>query len=178
MGRTILVYGVIAGVTVALLMRVAMALFPEGGTGGMVAGFSSMIIALTFVFIGVKRYRDVELGGVIHFGKALAVGFGIAAIATVLYVAAWELYLYFTNHTFMDEYTRIALKQAKEAGKSAGEIAALAKEMDGFKALYADPISRMAVTAMEISPVAILMPLISAALLRNSRFMPAKAAIA
>jgi Protein of unknown function (DUF4199) len=176
MGRIILVYGVIAGVTVALLMRVAMMLFPEGGTAGMVAGFSSMIIALTFVFIGVKRYRDVELGGVIRFGKALAVGFGIAAIATVLYVAAWELYLYFTNYTFMDEYTRIALEQAQKAGKSAAEVAALAKEMDGFKVLYANPLSRWAVTAMEISPVAILMPVISAALLRNSAFMPAKAA--
>ena len=178
MGRIILVYGVIAGVTVALLMRVAMMLFPEGGTGGMVAGFSSMIVALSFVFIGTKRYRDVELGGVIKFGKALGVGFGIAAIATVFYVAAWELYLYFTNYTFMDEYTRIALKQAKEAGKSASEIAALAKEMDGFKALYANPTSRMAVTATEISPVAILMPIISASLLRNSRFMPARAASA
>jgi Protein of unknown function (DUF4199) len=178
MGRVILVYGVIAGVTVALLMRVAMMLFPEGGTAGMVAGFSSMIIALSFVFVGVKRYRDVELGGVIKFGKALGVGFGIAAIATIFYVAAWELYLYFTNYTFMDEYTRIALEQAQKAGKSASEIAALAKEMDGFKALYANPFSRMAVTAMEISPVAILMPIISAALLRNSRFMPAKAAAA
>lgn len=176
MGRIIFVYGVIAGVTVALLMRVAMMLFPEGGTAGMVAGFSSMIIALTFVFIGVKRYRDVELGGVIRFGKALAVGFGIAAIATILYVAAWELYLYFTNYTFMDEYTRIALEQAQKAGKSAAEVAALAKEMDGFKVLYANPLSRWAVTAMEISPVAILMPVISAALLRNSAFMPAKAA--
>jgi Protein of unknown function (DUF4199) len=173
MGRIILVYGVIAGVTVAVLMRIAMMLFPEGGTAGMVAGFSSMIIALSFVFIGTKRYRDVELGGVIRFGKALAVGFGIAAIATIFYVAAWELYLYFTNYTFMDEYTRLALEQAQKGGKSATEIAALAKEMAGFKALYANPLSRMAVTAMEISPVALLMPIISATLLRNSRFMPA-----
>lgn len=178
MGRIIFVYGVIAGVTVALLMRVAMMLFPEGGTAGMVAGFSSMIIALSFVFVGVKRYRDLELGGVIGFGKALAVGFGIAAIATIFYVAAWELYLYFTNYTFMDEYTRIVIEQAQKAGKSAAEVAALAKEMDGFKELYANPISRWAVTATEISPIAVLMPVISAALLRNSRFMPAKVALA
>jgi hypothetical protein len=176
MGRIIWVYGVIAGVTVAVLMRVAMTLFPEGGTGGMVAGFSSMIIALSFVFIGVKRYRDIELGGVIRFWKALGVGFGIAAIASCLYVAAWEAYLYSTNYTFMDEYTRIALEQAQKSGKSASEIAALGKEMEGFKTLYANPLSRFAVTFMEISPVAILMPIISAALLCKSSFMPAKAA--
>lgn len=176
MGRIILVYGVIAGVTVALLMRIAMMLFPEGGTGGVIAGFSSMIVALSFVFIGVKRYRDVELGGVIRFGKALTIGFGIAAIATVLYVAAWELYLFYTDYTFMDEYTRIALDQAQKAGRSVSEIAVLQEQMEGYKALYANPLSRWAVTAMEISPIAILMPIISATLLRNSNFMPAKAA--
>lgn len=176
MGRIILVYGVIAGVTVALLMRIAMMLFPEGGTGGVIAGFSSMIVALSFVFIGTKRYRDVELGGTIRFGTALGVGFGIAAIATVLYVVAWELYLYATDYTFMDEYARISLEQARKAGQSAAEIAALTEQMDGYKAMYANPLSRWAVTAMEISPVAILMPIISATLLRNSNFMPAKAA--
>lgn len=174
MGRIILVYGVIAGVTVALLMRIAMMLFPEGGTGGVIAGFSSMIVALSFVFIGTKRYRDLELGGVIRFGRALAVGFGIAAIATFLYVAAWELYLYFADYKFMDEYSRIAIEQAREAGKSATEIAALQAQMEGYKTLYANPLSRWAVTAMEISPVAVLMPIISATLLRNSNFMPAK----
>ena len=176
MGRIILVYGVIAGITVAVLMRIAMMLFPEGGTGGVIAGFSSMIIALSFVFIGVKRYRDTELGGVIRFGKALGVGFGIAAIASIFYVAAWELYLYFTNYTFMDEYTRMALEQAQAAGKSAAEIATLAQQMEGYKTLYANPLSRMAVTFMEISPVALLMPVISAALLRNSGFLPAREA--
>jgi Protein of unknown function (DUF4199) len=175
-GRIILAYGIIAGVTVALLMRIAMMLFPEGGTAGMVAGFSSMILALSFVFIGVKRYRDVALGGVIRFWKALGVGFAIAAIGSAFYVGAWELYLYFTDYTFMDEYTRIAIEQAQKADKSAAEIASLAKEMEGFKALYANPLSRMAVTFMEISPVALLMPIVSATLLRNSRFLPASQA--
>lgn len=174
MGRIIGIYGTIAGITVAILMRLSMMLFPDGGTSGMVAGFASMIVALSFVFIGVKRYRDVELGGVIHFWKALGVGLGIAAITSLFYVAAWELYLYFTNYTFMDEYTRIALEQAQAAGKSTAEIAALAKEMDGFKDLYANPLTRMMLTLTEISPIALLMPVISAALLRNSRFMPAR----
>lgn len=178
MGRIILVYGVIAGVTVAILMRVAMMLFPEGGTGGMVAGFSSMIIALSFVFIGVKRYRDSELGGIIRFWRALGVGFAIAFIASLFYVAAWELYLYLTNYTFMDEYINATLEQAKSQGKTAAELAAMAREMDSFRTLYANPFSRMAVTFTEISPIAVLMPLISAILLRNSRFLPSKVATA
>jgi hypothetical protein len=174
MSKIIGVYGVISGITVAVLMRIAMMLFPEGGTGGMVAGFASMIIALSFVFVGVKRYRDIELGGVIRFWKALGIGFGIAAIASLFYVAAWELYLYFTNYTFMEEYTRLAIQQAQKASKSAAEISALAKDMEGFKDLYANPLTRIMLTLTEISPIALLMPIISATLLRNSRFMPAR----
>ncbi len=33
-----------------------------------------MLVALTFIFVGVKRYRDVELGGVIKFVPRLRDG--------------------------------------------------------------------------------------------------------
>ncbi len=176
MGRIILVYGVIAGVTVALLMQLAIKLVPEGGTTGMVVGFASMIAALSFVFIGVKRYRDVDLGGVIRFLPALGVGFAIAAIGTLFYVAGWELYLYLTDYSYMDEFARKAVAQAQAEGKSAAEIAALNEQFAVYKSWYANPLSRWAVTAMEISPIAILMPIISASLLCFSHVLPAKAA--
>ncbi|MEI9926854.1 MAG: DUF4199 domain-containing protein [Sphingomonas sp.] len=37
-----------------------------------------MLVALTFIFVGVKRYRDVENGGVIRFLPALGMGLAIA----------------------------------------------------------------------------------------------------
>ena len=40
-----------------------------------------MIVALSVIFLGVKRYRDQELGGVIRFGTAFMLGLGIAAVA-------------------------------------------------------------------------------------------------
>ena len=44
-------------------------------------GYLVMLVALTFIFVGVKRHRDVERGGVIKFGPAFAMGLGIAAAA-------------------------------------------------------------------------------------------------
>ena len=81
MGRIIAVYGVIAGVIVVLGMFISISVVSDHGTMGMVAGYLSMLVALLFVFVGVKRYRDVNLGGVIGFGKALLVGLGIAGVA-------------------------------------------------------------------------------------------------
>lgn len=175
MSRIIITYGVISGVIVIIGMYTGMALVSDHGSMGMVAGYLSMLVALSFVFVGVKRYRDVEMGGTIRFGKALQVGFGIALIASLFYVLSWEVYNWQTGGTFMAEYIAKNIENMRAAGKSAAEIAKFSAEMQEFAEQYRNPLFRMAMTFMEISPVALLMPIISATLLRNSRFLPAKA---
>ena len=81
MGRIIAVYGAIAGVIVVAGMFINIGFLADHGAMGMVAGYLSMLVALVFVFVGVKRYRDVNLGGVITFWNALGVGLGMAQIA-------------------------------------------------------------------------------------------------
>jgi len=51
----------------------------------------------------------------------------------------------------------------------------LARAQD-FAMMYANPLFRMPITFTEILPVGILVSLFPALLLRNSRFMPARAA--
>ena len=51
-------------------------------------------------------------------------------------------------------------------------LAKLVKQMDDFRRSYADPVYRMTMTFTEIAPVGLLVSLVSAALLRNSRFLP------
>ena len=59
-------------------------------TYGMLIGYTIMLIALSAVFVGIKRYRDADLGGVIGFRRALALGLCISFVAGILYVIAWE----------------------------------------------------------------------------------------
>ena len=40
--------------------------------------------------------------------------------------------------------------------------------------MYANPLVRAGMTFMEIAPVVVVVPLLSAALLRNPKFLPAK----
>lgn len=175
MNRLILTYGAIAGTIELALLALSMGVVGDHGSMGMVLGYLSMLIAMSMVFVGVKRFRDEHQGGVIRFGKAFLVGLGIAGIATAFYVLGWETYLWSTNYTFMSDFIAAAVEKKQAAGASAAELAAFKAEMDGYVEMYANPVTRMAVTAMEIAPVALLMPLISAVLLRNPRFMPAKA---
>ncbi|HTM95295.1 MAG TPA: DUF4199 domain-containing protein, partial [Croceibacterium sp.] len=90
--RTILKYGAIAGVVVGGFMFATFL-----GFGGeppsqyaMLIGYATMLIALSAVFVGIKRHRDVDRGGVIGFWPALGVGLGISFVAGVFYVVAWE----------------------------------------------------------------------------------------
>lgn len=173
MGRIIAVYGVISGVIVILGMYTSIAVVSDHGTMGMVAGYLSMLVALLFVFVGVKRYRDVNLGGVIGFARALMVGLGIAGVASLFYVLSWEVYMWQTGGTFMAEYIAQSIESMRAAGKSAAEIAKFSAEMGEMAEQYRNPAFRMALTLMEILPVALLVSIVSAALLRKTSFLPA-----
>jgi hypothetical protein len=174
MQRIILTYGVIAGTIELALLALSMGLIGEHGSMGMVLGYLSMLIAMSLVFVGVKKYRDEHLGGVIRFWKALGVGLGIAGMACLFYVLGWEAYLWSTDYSFMEKFTASELAKLQAAKASAAEIAKFKADMQGFADLYANPVTRMLVTLSEISPVAVLVPLISASLLRKPGFMPAK----
>lgn len=172
--RMILVYGAIGGAIIVLLFQLSIQTMADHGTWGMVLGFLVMFIGMTMVFAGVKRYRDEELGGVIRFLPALGMGLGIAAIASVFYVAGWEAYMWATDYTFMDDYLARGVEQLQVRGASAAEIAAFRADIARFAQSYSQPLYRMMVTFMEISPIALPVPVISALLLRNPRFLPAR----
>jgi hypothetical protein len=172
--RIILAFGVAAGLIVALPMALFVLPIPKVPIDNMYVGYLLMLMALSMVFVGVKRYRDQTLGGVIKFGPALLIGLGISTVAGIFYVIGWEMVLAATHYSFADTYAGEAIKAAHAKGASPAEIAKLAAQMAAFKAQYANPLYRLPESFSEIFPVGVLISLISAALLRNRRFMAAR----
>ncbi len=138
-------------------------------------GYLIMIVALSMIFVGIKRYRDRELGGVIKFGTAIFLGLGITLVASVIYVAVWEVNLELTDHAFIDQYTESIIAGKQAEGVEGAELEALTAEMATLKQRYANPLFRVPMTFLEIFPVGLLISLLAAAVLRNSRFLPAAA---
>ena len=175
MFRRILINGVIAGLIVGLAsfsITVAMAGEPPALEYGMIFGYTSMLVALSFVFVGIKRHRDLDLGGVIRFWPALGMGLAISFIASLFYVLAWEAAVAVSGLNFIDEYARFVIEQQKAQGANAAALAKLSAEMEQFKLQYANPFFRLPMTFAELFPVGVLVSAISAGLLRNHRFMP------
>ena len=98
MKRLIMSYGAIAGFVIIVTNTINL----EFGRGQAWLGFLVMCIAFSSVYMAVKQYRDRTLGGIISFTTALLMGLGISAIAAVVYVAVWELYLALTDYGFME----------------------------------------------------------------------------
>ena len=91
------IYGGLAAVVLAMFIAVIGLLQDRvAWVATMTFGLSVMLVAMSFVFVGMKRYRDVESGGVIRFRRALGVGLLIALIAAIAYVLMWEVYLALT----------------------------------------------------------------------------------
>ncbi|MFN6934719.1 MAG: hypothetical protein ACK4NZ_06160, partial [Tsuneonella sp.] len=79
-----------------------------------------------------------------------------------------------TDYTFMPEYVAQTIEAERARGASAADLARMQKEFDGYITMYESPPLRMGMTALEIAPVALLVTLVSAALLRNPGFLPAR----
>jgi hypothetical protein len=178
MFQTILKYGLLAGLVVGGINFVMFTMTGDNHDfeNGMIIGYATMLVALSAVFVGIKRHRDRELGGVIRFWPAFGMGLAMSVIGGVLYVLSWEASQAVTGGDFMAAYSNFVLEQARAQGKSAAAIAQMSAEMAQFKVMYANPWFRLPMVFSEIFPVGVLVSLVSAALLRRPGFLPARRA--
>ena len=177
--RYVFIYGLLSGLVIMAVLITGLTLVPHGeGLGGTVHtvwfGYLVMLVALTFVFVAVKRYRDIECGGVIRFVRAFLIGLATSGVAALAYVAIWEVYLAATDYAFMGEYVEAMLRQSEAAGVTGAALAAQRAEWEALTAQYnSNPLMRVMFTFIEIAPAGLLVSLVSAALLRNPKFLPA-----
>ena len=174
--RLIVRYGVIGGLIVGVYLF-SVTVFGKNGElekYGALLGYLTMLLALSTVFVAIKKHRDADLGGVIKFWPALGMGLAISFVASVFYVLGWELALGVTHMDFAGIYAQSVIDAAKAKGMRGAELAKITADMAAWKADYANPFYRMPETFTEIFPVGVLVSLVSAGLLRNGRFLPAR----
>jgi uncharacterized protein DUF4199 len=168
-----LIYGTISGAIAIGVLVASIALKISSHAESLWFGYLVMLLALTLIFVGVKRYRDVECGGAVGFGRAFGVGLGIAVVAGLIYVAGWETYVAVSGADYMADYTAKTLADLRASGASEAVLAAKAQEMAEMTKMYDNPLLRLPMVFAEIFPVGLLVSLVSAAVLRNPRVLPA-----
>lgn len=178
MFATALRYGAISGLVVVGVIVAGM--MYAGGPGGghasssMWFGYLTMILALSTIFLAIRDYRNKKLGGVIKFLPAFGLGLLVAAVAGVVYVIAWESFLAVSHYPFMENYVSTMIQNQRDAGVTGAELDAYIAQMEEMKVMYANPLFRLPMTFIEIFPVGLIIALISAAILRNPKVLPAR----
>lgn len=175
MARIVIVYGLISGLVIIAGIIGTIVLSGDQPHGNVYLGYLIMLLGMVAVFMGVKAHRDRNNGGVIRFWPALGTGLLIAGVASLAYVAIWEVYLALTDYSFMPEYTAAILERERAAGVSGEAYRTLQAQMQTYVEQYRSPLYRLPMTFVEIAPVGLLVSIVSAVLLRNSRFLPARA---
>jgi hypothetical protein len=168
MKKTVLTFGLIAGAILSIMM-LATAPFMDriGFDRGEVIGYTSMIVAFLLIFFGIRSYRDNVAGGSISFGRAFAVGALIAAVASVMYVATWQVVYYKITPDFVEKYQAHMLEKERASGATEAQLAAKRADFEKYAELYENPLFNVAITFLEPLPVALVIALISAGILRR-----------
>lgn len=170
MKKNVLVYGLISGICVATFMSFSIAYCYSKNSfdGSMLLGYTAMLLSLSFIFVGVKNYRDKHNDGIISFGNAFLMSLYMVLIASTLYVAGWMIAYYNFFPDFMERLAAYQLSPAKVRQMTPDEVAGIREQIKTFKDWYATPIGVAAATYMEILPVGLVVSLITALILKRN----------
>jgi len=170
MKKTVLTFGLIAGLIISVLMGGSLLMADRIGSGhSMALGYTIMVASFLLIYFGIRSYRDNNLGGQISFGRAFACGILIALITTVCYVAMWEVLYFKFMPNFMDGYFAAQIHKVQSSGLDPATTATQVAAIQRSQRLYQNPIVNMAYTFLEPLPVGLIITLISAGVLRRKR---------
>jgi hypothetical protein len=169
MKKTVWTFGLISGGILSVMM-LAVLPFQDaiGYDRGAIIGYTTMVLAFLLVFFGIRSYRE-NAGGEVSFGRAFAVGGLIVVVASVCYVATWEVIYFKLSPDFSKKYAAYTIEKAKQSGESQAALDKTVAEMQKFTAMYQNPVYNAAITFLEPLPFGLVFALVSAGVLRRKR---------
>lgn len=170
MRKIVLTFGLIAGAILSAMMLLTVPFQDRiGFDKGAIIGYTTMVLAFLMIFFGVKSYRDNVAGGSVTIGRAFKVGLLITAVASICYVATWQLIYYQFAPDFVDKYAAYTVEKAKRSGATDEAIATKMQQMTAFKEMYKKPLVNIALTLLEPLPVGLVVTLVTAGVLSRKR---------
>ncbi len=180
MKKVVLIFGVIAGLVLAGIGYLLSSLCANDTISldhGEIYGYTIMAVALSMIFFGIKSYRDNVGKGTITFWKGIQIGLLITLIASVFYFAGAEAFN-IANPGFYDKvmtkFTQMQTEKMRQAGAPQEEIDKTIKFAGDMAKAMENPFIFYAICLMELSPVGIIITLLSAAILRRKDVLPSE----
>ena len=168
MKSTVLKFGIISSVTILVLFFISF-LFLENlsFTVQEIWGYLSIFIALSFVFFGVKSYRDSLPNKAISFWRALGTGLLIVLFPAIIFGIFNVIYITYLNPDFTEQYYA-AMVADMSTQYSGSELSAKLAEMESMKELATSGLFNFFLMTFTVLILGIIVSLITAVTLRSS----------
>ena len=115
MQSTIFKYGIYGLITGLVIFLIHLTLGKDlSYSTNEILGYISIFISLSFVFFGIKHYRDNVNNGVVSLGKAIIIGFLISLLVGLGIAIADFIYTRFINPEWFENYYQMMRDAGKE----------------------------------------------------------------
>ena len=167
MKTTILRYSVYSAIMICALFLTSWYLLEHlPRTTQEILGYASMIVSLSFVFFGIKYYRERENEGKISFKRGLTIGGLISLITALVFGILDVIYVEVLNPEFMDNYYMESV-QALEETLSGEALKTQLALLESQKEVFANPLFTFGIMAVTVFVIGFIISLISAWILQR-----------
>ncbi|MYD46712.1 MAG: DUF4199 domain-containing protein [Gammaproteobacteria bacterium] len=173
MFRSVLLLGLIAGLIVAALTLLVTTVGnpTQPALFLLVIKYVTIAVVVFLFFFGIKSLSVRMRRGIIYVPPGIVVGFGIVALASLIYSMSWEVYYYSTDYQFAREVSQNLVQRAQLEGATAVEIATLMERNAKIVEAFANPFLRIAMAFLQMFVIGAVVSIVGAMLIRNPQFL-------
>ena len=107
-------YGLLVGFII-FIMHLTLGVKNLNYSTNEILGYISIFLSLSFIYSGIKHYRDKVNNGIISFGKAISIGLLISLLVGVGIAIADFIYTKFIDPSFFANYEKMLTEQGRES---------------------------------------------------------------
>lgn len=176
MSKTIIVFGVIAGLILAAFLFVSIPGFRNLGSSSMATsmavGFAVQLLTFSLIYFGIRSYRNKHNSGELSLVTGFHIGLWIAFIASTFYVIAWAIVYHYFVPNFLDQMEAMRLSVATAQGATPSQLDIIKQQVANGRELYSTWWGFSGMTLMEVFPTGFVVTLISVLLLKRNQRKP------
>jgi hypothetical protein len=169
MKNTVLRYGIGSALSIFALFLISSLLLKDLDFNTQeIYGYVSIIVSLSFVFFGIKHFRDTKILCLLSFGKGFLIGLFITLFASITFGVYNVVYVEYIDPNFMTEYYNHAVEQVSKT-LSGAELQAKLKQMEDEKDMFANPFINFSLMFLTVFMIGFIISLISSLILQNKK---------
>ena len=135
---------------------------PETYRVGELIGYATIVLSLLLIFIAINEVRKLQPEQRIGFGKGLAIGLLVSAMAGSLFGIYNWIYMSFLEPEFLDQYYNYYIDQLRESKQAEAEIEQQILGFEQQRAMFSNPLFQFVVMFFTVFAIGVIVSIFCA----------------